>query len=252
MLTCEGVAVRRGGKPLLSGISLALRPGAYHAIVGANGAGKTTLLTALSGLDKPTAGQVLLDGRPLGRIPAPERARRIAVVQQKEVSAIPFSAVEVALMGLHPWRARGARTSHADMDAVQRAMEKTDTLRFAHRRVDTLSGGEFQRLLIAKALLQRTDYLFLDEAMSEMDVRQRCLMQALLRQEIEARGLTVVAVHHDLTEAYRVSDRVVALKDGRLRCAGDTRQALSEPMIRDVFGVSARILTGKGIWVTGV
>lgn len=251
MLKCENIRVQRGGKTLLSGVSLTVREGRYNAIIGANGAGKTTLMGVLSGIDRPESGRVLLDGKDVARIPARERARRMAVVQQREMSAMPFTAMEVALMGLNPWHMRGGGVSEDDLQKASLWMEKTDTLRFACQRVDTLSGGEFQRLVLARAMLQSPRYLFLDEAMSEMDVRMRCLMLRMLREEIEENGLTVIAVHHDLSQAYQESDHVLALKDGSLLGFGPTRQYMTRETIGEIFGVEADILAGKGIWVKG-
>lgn len=251
MLRAEGIGVRRGEKVLLEHLDLTVRDGQYNAIIGANGAGKTTLMGVLSGVDRPQSGRVLLNDQDMARIPVRQRARSMAVVQQREISAMPFTAMEVALMGLNPWHMRGAGVSREDLLKASFWMEKTDTLRFAGQRVDTLSGGEFQRLVLARAMLQSPRYLFLDEAMSEMDVRMRCLMLRMLKEEIKEKGLTVVAVHHELSQAYQESDHVFALKNGRLLGEGPTKTYMTSQTIGEIFGVEADILAGKGIWVKG-
>lgn len=249
MLRASNLSLRLGGHKILDGVSLTLEKGKYTTLIGPNGSGKTTLIRVLSGLSRPDAGEVALENQNLFSLSAAERARRIAVVQQHEYQGMPFTSLDLVLMGLNPWRARGAVTTQKDVRLCEEWMEKTGTLAFASRRVDTLSGGEFQRLTLARALVQKPRLLFLDEAMSEMDVCARFQMHRLIADEIRESGLTVAAIHHDLSTAYRFSDRMVVLSHGRVAKAGDAESALDAQCLLDVFGVKADLFPGKGLMV---
>ena len=245
MLCCEGVTLAYGKQTVLQNVSIDVRPGRYTALIGPNGSGKTSLISVLSGYKKADCGRALYDGRDVHRMTPRERARIFAVVQQRESVSMPYTALELVLLGLYPHKARWETLSAQDHEKTVACMARTDTLAFADKPVQSLSGGEFQRVVLARALLQAPKVLFLDEAMSELDVRARLLLQKLLRAEIEQNGLTVVAVHHDLSSASRAADEIVALKNGRVRGKGK----LTESLIEDVFGVRSEIREGAGILI---
>jgi iron complex transport system ATP-binding protein len=249
VLSCEGLNLSLGGREILKDISARFEPGRYHALIGPNGSGKTTLLAALSGLMKPDAGRALYGGRDVLRMDFRERARRFSVVQQRETASMPFTGLEMVLLGLTPHLNRLGGAGEAEIRAARSWMERTGTLAFSDQLVQKLSGGEFQRVVLARALMQRPEVLFLDEAMSEMDVRASLQMQRLLRGEIEARGLTVVAVHHDLSTALTASDHVLALSGGCRAAQGRAAEVVTERLIGEVFGVRSEIYPGKGVLV---
>ncbi len=249
MLDCEDLRLSLGGREILKGVSVRFERGCYHALIGPNGSGKTTFLAALAGLLRPDGGRILYDGREVRRMGARERARCFSVVQQRETAAMPFTGLEMVLMGRTPHQSRLGGASEAEVREAQRWMARTGVLELAEKPVNRLSGGEFQRVVLARALAQRPEVLFLDEAMSEMDVRARLLMLKLLREEIDASGLTVVAVHHDLSTALTAADRVAALSNGRVVCEGATDGVMTEQLIRDIFGVWSEICPGKGVLI---
>jgi iron complex transport system ATP-binding protein len=249
VLICEGLCLSLNGREILMDITARFEPGRYHALIGPNGSGKTTLLAALSGFLKPDAGCARYSGRDVHRMGYRERARHFSVVQQRETASMPFTGLEMVLLGLTPHLGRLGGTGEADVEIARSWMEQTGALDFCDQPVQKLSGGEFQRVVLARALAQKPEVLFLDEALSEMDVRARLQMLKLLRGEIVARGLTVVAVHHDLSTALTAADHVLALSGGRSAACGETRAVVTEELIRDVFGVRSEIHPGKGILI---
>lgn len=249
MLSCENLCLSLGGREILKDITARFEPGRYHALIGPNGSGKTTLMAVLSGLLKPDAGRSLYGGRDVLRMSFRERARRFSVVQQRETASMPFTGLEMVLLGLTPHLSRLGGAGEEEVRSARGWMERTGTLAFSDQPVQKLSGGEFQRVVLARALAQRPEVLFLDEAMSEMDVRARLQMLGLLRGEIDARGLTVVAVHHDLSAALTAADHVVALSGGRAAAQGKTAEVVTEELIREVFGVRSEIHPGKGVLI---
>lgn len=249
MLCCEGVCLSLDGRGILKDVSARFETGKYHALIGPNGSGKSTLLAALSGFLRPDAGCALYGGRDVRRMSARERARRFAVVQQREAASMPFTGLEMVLMGMTPHLGRLSGAAQEDLRAARRWMERTETTEFSDQPVMKLSGGEFQRVVLARALAQRPEVLFLDEAMSEMDVCAALRMMKLLRSEIAAGGLTVVAVHHDLSLALAAADHVVALSSGRVAAQGPADCVVTERLIQDVFGVRSEIHPGKGVLI---
>jgi len=234
---------------VLSGVSFAAEASGYIALVGMNGSGKTTLFNLISGYFAAGSGHIRFGGRDIRRIPIPERARRMALVTQRQSLDFPFTCLEAVLLGLHPHRARFEPVSDEHLLAARQIMEKTQVWQFADKPVTTLSGGELQRVILARALLQRPQLLLLDEAMSELDISARIAMMKLLRKVIAETGMTVIGIHHDLALAYRYADRVIALHQGRVAADGSPKQVFTEDFFRKVFLVNAEILDDKGFLI---
>lgn len=251
MLRAENLRFGYGGAAILDGVSLQVKAGAYTALVGPNGSGKSTLISLLCGYLRPQGGRVLYGDRPVLAMTPRARARLFALVQQHESAGMPFTAMELTLMGLHPNRGRFQGISRADWARAQAILEKTRTLAFADTPVGQLSGGEFQRVTLARALMQSPQVLFLDEAMSEMDVGMRLEMQKVLREEIEGRGMAVLAVHHDLSAAVVNAGQVAVLARGRIAAQGAAADVMTPAMMESVFGVRAEVHPGKGVLVLG-
>lgn len=249
MLRAEDIRFAYGGTPILEGVSLNIKPGSYTALIGPNGSGKTTLLSILCGFLRPRSGQVRYEGRDVHAMAPRARARVFALVQQHESANMPFTAMELTLMGLTPNQGRFERIGRADWARAVEILERTCTSPFADTPVGQLSGGEFQRVTLARALMQSPRVLLLDEAMSEMDVRMRLKMQSLLREEISRKELAIVAVHHDLSAAVKNADQVVALKGGRVACQGPADRVMTPAMLELIFGVRAEVHPGKGVLV---
>ncbi|WP_232627716.1 ABC transporter ATP-binding protein [Methylobacterium sp. Leaf118] len=238
-LEARGLALRLGRRSLLSGIDLALAPGRFVALVGPNGAGKTTLLRGLTGLLPPSAGTIRLDGQPLSDLSRDARARRIAAVFQGVGVGWPMSVREIVALGRRPHRRVFAGPGERDEAAILRAMERTDVAHLADRAEPSLSTGERMRTLLARALAVEADWLMADEPITGLDPAHQIDAMALFR-DIARDGAGVVAVLHDLTLAARFCDRILVLAEGRIVADAAPDAALTDRLLAEVFGVTAR------------
>jgi len=248
-LSVRNISFSYDAMDVLCGFSFEAMPGNYISLVGLNGSGKTTLFNILSGYYPPKRGSAHLYGREIRNIPVGERATMIALVAQRQNLDFPFTCLESVLMGLHPHRARFESVTNEHLLLAKKMMQKTDTWQFADKLVTTLSGGELQRVILARALLQRPKLLLLDEAMSELDLSSRIAMIKLLRKVIAETNMTVIAIHHDLTIAYRYSDRVIALQNGKITADGTPDHVFTEKFLREVFLVDAEMVPGRGFFI---
>jgi iron complex transport system ATP-binding protein len=239
----EGVAFAYslpGGshRDVLRSVDLTLARGELVALVGTNGSGKTTLLRLLTGLLQPEAGVVRFDGRPLAAWSRLELARRVAVLPQQLDLPVGFRVAELVEMGRAPHARRLFASSEADERAVARALADAGALDLADRYAEELSGGERQRLLVAMALAQEPDLLLLDEPTLHLDLAHQVSLLATIRRLRDQRGLTVLAVLHDLNLAAAFAPRVAVLDGGRVVADGAPDQVLSPDLVERVFGVA--------------
>jgi len=232
------------GPEVVRGIDLLAPRGSVTALIGPNGAGKSTLLKAIVGL-LPHGGQAILDGDDLARLPARERARRLAYVPQRTLLMARLSVREVVALGRFAHRASAWTFGHgkADRVAIEAALEETDTRAFAERPFPELSGGEQQRVLLARALATGATTLLLDEPTSALDVHHVLVLHGILRR-LSERGHCVVAVLHHLSEVRRHAHRVVLLNGGQVHMEGPAAEVVAPGPIRAVYGVVARESTG--------
>ncbi|GAB1387548.1 heme ABC transporter ATP-binding protein [Melaminivora sp.] len=250
-LQCRNTRVHAGGRALLSGISATLAPGRFTAILGPNGAGKSTLLSVLAGARRPDAGQVLLDGQPLGQFSAPQLALRRAVVPQEGSMAFDFNVREVAELGRYPHRHRPAAD---EAGLILQALAATGTQTLAARIFNTLSGGEKARVHLARALAQvwsplpgdAARWLLLDEPTAALDLAHQHLTLQLLRQWAQAQGCGVVAVLHDLNLALRYADDVLLLTAGQVESFGPSSTILTPARVRHIWGIACTPTQGPG------
>ena len=237
----DGVSFAYDGKPVLHDIGLELPPGRFYGIVGPNGCGKTTLLDLLTGSRRSRAGRVLFQGREVGGYRRRQLARMVALVPQEYAISFGFTVEEVVLMGRHPHLARFALPGPADWQLVDEVMAEIGIDHLRGRMVTELSGGEKQRVAVARALAQQTPVLLLDEATASLDVRYSLGILAALARRVEKSGDTVIAVLHDLNLAATFCDHLIFLEQGRVHCAGPTSQVLTPANIRRVFGVESAV-----------
>jgi iron complex transport system ATP-binding protein len=230
------------GRRVFEGLSLAVRGGEMAGVIGANGSGKTTLLRLLSGVAVPGSGEVLLDGRPVGALRPRERARRVGVVPQEPRLTFEFTALEVVLMGRAAHLGILGVEGREDLEAALRAMERAGAAAFAGRLLGSLSGGERQLVLIARALAQEAGLLLLDEPTAFLDIRHRLEIYALLRDLNAREGLTVVATSHDVNLAARFCPRLVLLKAGRVLADGPPAEVFREEILSDLYDTPLRVL----------
>lgn len=241
-LTVEDVRLGYNGRVAVDGVSFAVEPGEMVSIVGPNGSGKSTLLRGMSRLKKPMSGRVLLDETDIRAMSARQVARNLAILTQSPDAGPDLTVRELVFRGRYPHQGILQRVTAADIEAVEWAMAAADTAQFAARPLGSLSGGERQRAWIALALAQQPRVLLLDEPTSFLDISHQVEVMHLLRR-LNHEGITVVAVLHDLVLAARFSDRVIAMRSGRVEFDGPPRQVLEPVGLERVFGVPMMILT---------
>jgi iron complex transport system ATP-binding protein len=237
-LSIERLRVRLGGRAVLREISIEVPACRVVALVGPNGAGKTTLLRALAGL-VPAEGAIRLAGEDVSRLSVRERARRFAYLPQDQGVQWPLPARDVVALGRFPHGAVDpARLPVRDAEAVARAIDATDVAAFADRPINSLSGGERGRVLLARALAVEAPVILADEPTASLDPRHQLDVMRLLRTAAAA-GAVVFVVTHDLSLAARFADIVVVLDDGRVAAEGSPAEALRPDVLADVFRVGA-------------
>jgi iron complex transport system ATP-binding protein len=221
----------------LRDVSLTLQAGEVVGLVGPNGSGKTTLIRVVTGVVRPGAGRVLVDGGDITRLRQRELARLVAVVPQDPALPPAFNALSCVLMGRTPHLRLLQNEGANDLDAARRAMLATDTWRLADRLLGELSGGERQRVVVARALAQETAILLLDEPTAHLDLGHQAGVLDLMRDCARDDGKAVLAVVHDLTLAARYCDRLVMLRAGSVVASGAPADVLTPQILRDVYGV---------------
>jgi iron complex transport system ATP-binding protein len=234
-VSVTSLRVVRGGRAVVDRVTFVARFGSVTGILGPNGAGKSSVVKALAGI-LPYEGEVAIDGQPARALDGPARARRVAYVpQQSELR----SALEVAAVvehGRYAHQVGRVRATAKDHDAVRRALEMTETTSFAERTFTTLSQGERQRVLLARALATEARVLLLDEPTSTLDVGHALKVHTLLRR-LAGEGYGVLTVLHPLEQAHEWTDEVVLLERGRVFASGATREIICEGIVEPLYGV---------------
>lgn len=241
-LAARGLSLGYDDRRVVDGLDLSVPEGRITVIVGANASGKSTLLRGLARLLKPSSGAVCLDGRDLHRLPTKDVARRIGLLPQSPTAPEAVTVVDLVARGRHPHQRWFAQWSADDEAAVDAALNATRCTDLAHRPVDELSGGQRQRVWIAMALAQDTPILLLDEPTTYLDLAHQMEVLDLLAELNAARSRTLVMVLHDLNQACRYGDHLVAMHDGRIVVEGTPTDVVTEAMVKDVFGVSTTII----------
>ncbi len=241
MLRAENIHTAYGDKPVLNGINLHLTPGKILSVIGPNGSGKSTLLRVLSGVLPLQAGHIWVQNRELTRLSATERARSIAVVPQAINLPPAFTAFETVLLGRTPHLNWFGSASQRDLTAVEQAMQRTQTFELAHRPVGELSGGEQQRVMLARALAQSAPILMLDEPTAHLDLQFQINLLELIRCLAREEKLAVLIILHDLNLASRYADKVAMLVDGRLMAEGSPREVLTPGLLSRVYQVPLQV-----------
>ncbi len=237
------------GLPAVEGVDLQVEAGEIVSLIGPNGSGKTTLLKAISGLLRPHAGAVYLDGTSLAEIRLSELARKISALEQEHHVGFAFTVREIVEWGRIPHRRRLDPWRLPDEQAVQRALEITQLKSLAQRSIEDLSGGERQRVFLAMALAQEPEILLLDEPTAHLDLKFQYETTKLI-QRLAEQGITVICAIHDLSLAARISHRVTVLSQGHLVAAGLPKEILTSELIKNVWGIDAKILASEeGLWV---
>ena len=229
--------------PVIEDLTTAVTPGAVTMIVGPNACGKSTLLRALSRVISPDAGQVVLDGRDIATLAPKQLARRVGLLAQSSIAPAGITVHELVARGRYPHQSILHQWSAADDEAVSEAMERTHVDVLAARRVSSLSGGQRQRVWVAMALAQRTDVLLLDEPTTYLDLAHQVDVLELCRELNAELGTTIVAVLHDLNQACRYGDEVIAMRAGTIVAHGAPSEVVTAQVVEEVFGLPVQVIS---------
>ncbi len=242
-LRAEGLHLGYHDRAVVSGLDLTVPPGRITAIVGANACGKSTLLRALARLLAPREGAVSLDGRALHAIPTRELAQQLGILPQSPVAPEGLTVIDLVNRGRSPHQTWWRQWTKADEQAVHDALAATGTTDLADRAVDELSGGQRQRAWIAMAVAQGTPVLLLDEPTTYLDLAHQIDVLDLVVDLNRREGRTIVMVLHDLNQACRYADHVIAMKAGRIVAEGAPADVITAGTVEDVFGLRCQVAT---------
>lgn len=231
-----------GRQCIVKDVALSLPAGQISAIVGPNACGKSTLLRTFARLLNPMDGTVLLDGQPVNLGSHRDLAKRLAMLSQGAVAPAGVLVEDLVAVGRYPYQRWYRQWSRADQEAVDRAMEATGVTDLRWRPIDTLSGGQRQRVWLAMALAQETGLLLLDEPTTFLDIAHQVEVLDLVWEMNRTEGRTAVLVLHDIGQACRYADYLVAMKDGQMVAAGTPEEIITADLVRDVFGVESHIV----------
>jgi iron complex transport system ATP-binding protein len=237
MLSIDDVTICYEARTVLRNISLDVNAGEVLALIGPNGVGKSTLLRACSGTLKPIGGCVLIDGQDVHRLRVEDRAKLIAVVPQAVRLPEIFNVFETVLMGRTPYVGWLGRESEKDRLAVEAALDRTYTLDLADRPIGELSGGEQQRVMIARALAQSARILLLDEPTAHLDLKHQASVLSLVSDLAHAENYAVLIALHDLNLAAQYADRVALLSNGSVAAIGTPEEVLTEENLSPAYGL---------------
>ena len=235
----DTIQVSFGSKTILHDISLAIQDKEFVGIIGPNGSGKSTFLKCLYRVLQPSGGKIFFDGTELSSLSHRDTALKMAVVAQHSTVNFDFSVLEMVLMGRSPYKGLLDRDQLDDYEIARHALSEVGLSDFESRNFNTLSGGEQQRVILARALAQRTECLVLDEPTNHLDIKYQLELMTIVKR-LDA---TVVSAIHDLNLAAIYCDRIIALKDGHIVCSGTPQDVLSSDTIRHIYGVSAMVQT---------
>lgn len=238
-LEVHGLTMTYDTHPVLDGADFRVDRGGLVALLGANGAGKSTLLRCISRILQPTGGRILLDGRELKDFDSKEGARLMAVVPQETTADFDFTVEDIVSMGRFPYLGRFQNEGQQDRDIVRRSMEMTGITHLADRSITALSGGEKQRVIIARAVAQQPEILLLDEPTANLDIGYQSMLLGLAARLNREQGVTIIAAIHDINLAVHHFDRFILLAGGRVLAAGRAEEVITPENIKKSYAVTA-------------
>jgi iron complex transport system ATP-binding protein len=253
-LLTEELNIGYGENSIIKNISIQIPDQQITTIIGPNGCGKSTLLKAMTRIISYQSGAVILDGKKIAEENTQDLARKLAILPQNPDSAKGLTVGELVSYGRFPYQNGFGRLTKRDYEVIEWALEVTGTIDYKYRNVDSLSGGQRQRVWIAMALAQETDIIFLDEPTTYLDMAHQLEVLELLKKLNIEQNRTIIMVLHDINQAARFSDFIIALKDGKIVKAGSSEEVVQPDVLRDVFHIDALIgrdpRTNKPICIT--
>ncbi|WP_226672725.1 ABC transporter ATP-binding protein [Rossellomorea aquimaris] len=240
-LYTEDLNIGYGERLIVKNLNVVIPDKKITTIIGSNGCGKSTLLKAITRIISHQTGNVVLDGENISKGDTKELAKKMAILPQTPESASGLSVGELVSYGRFPHQKGMGRLTKKDYDVINWALEVTGTLQFKYREVDALSGGQRQRVWIAMALAQETDIIFLDEPTTYLDMAHQLEVLELLQKLNQEQERTIVMVLHDLNQAARFADYIVALKEGEIVKSGSCEEVITHDVLKKVFQIDAEI-----------
>ncbi|MCI5115243.1 MAG: ABC transporter ATP-binding protein [Candidatus Electrothrix sp. AW1] len=236
-ITCSEICWSAGKRPILDRVSLTTATGQFTGIIGPNGSGKSSLLRCLYRALTPDSGQMFLNDREIRSFSRRELAVHMAAVLQESLAECPFTVMEMVMMGRYPHHSTFSSLNREDRAKAQYALEQADLLTMEQAMFQSLSGGEKQRVMIARALCQETPVLLLDEPTNHLDIRHALALLGLIKKL----QVTTLAVLHDLNLAAACCDKIVVLEKGRVTASGEPGAVFTPSLLKVVFGVEAEV-----------
>ena len=230
----------------LQDVSFDIPAGRFCGIIGPNGSGKTTLLKCISGYIKPDGGSVHIGGQDVTKLSARETARRMALVQQHSALEYEFTVGDIVLTGRNPHMRRWRSETKEDYAMAAKALEEAGITHLKDRLVTELSGGEWQMMILARALTQQADIMLLDEPVTGLDIRHQVHIMSTVKRLAAERGISVVCVLHDMNLAMSYCDQIVLMKDGAMFAEGEPKDVLTRDTLETVYGTRIHMLSEGG------
>lgn len=244
MIEIKGLTKQFGKKPVVEDVTVTIEPGTITSFIGPNGAGKSTLLSMVSRLLEADTGEVLLDKNNVRKWKSSEFAKRVSILKQANFINVRLTVRELVAFGRYPY-SKG-RLTDADENFINQALDYMNLKGMQDKFLDELSGGQKQRAFIAMVIAQDTDYVLLDEPLNNLDMKHSVQIMKILRKLVDELGKTVVIVLHDINFASVYSDRIVALKDGKLVKDGPTHEIINRDALRDIYDMDIPIQEQNG------
>ena len=238
VLDISSLSFNFGSKNILVDIDLSIKNNGIVGIIGPNGSGKSTLLKCIYRVLKPKTGTIFIDGKNINDYQFKETAKKMAVVAQHNDTHFDFNVLEMVLIGRSPHKKFMERDSAEDIELAYKALEQVNMKDFADRNFSSLSGGEKQRIILARALVQNTDCLILDEPTNHLDIKHQLHFMSLAKDL----KITVISAIHDLNIAAMYCDKIYALKEGQIIASGSVNEVITEEVIKTLYDVEAKII----------
>jgi len=238
VLDISSLSFNFGSKNILADIDLSIKDNGIVGIIGPNGSGKSTLLKCIYRVLKPKTGTIFIDGKNINDYQFKETAKKMAVVAQHNDTHFDFNVLEMVLIGRSPHKKFMERDSAEDIELAYKALEQVNMKDFADRNFSSLSGGEKQRIILARALVQNTDCLILDEPTNHLDIKHQLHFMSLAKDL----KITVISAIHDLNIAAMYCNKIYALKEGQIIASGSVNEVITEEVIKTLYDVEAKII----------